>query len=142
MIVPDINLLIYAYNQADPYHEAARDWWEVCLNGTIPVGIPWIVIAGFIRIITHPKVLERPMPVASATERAREWLDQPIVVTIEPGRSFPQLFFNYLDQLGAAGNLTTDAVIAALAVERNAEVQSNDTDFSRFQGLRWRNPLS
>lgn len=141
MIVPDINLLVYAHNARSPEHREARDWWERSLNGTEPVGLSWIVMSGFIRLMTHPRVLARPMATAAAVDRVREWLEQPVVQVIHPGRKFAPLFFKFLTQLGTAGNLTTDAQLAALALERQAELQSNDTDFDRFPGLRWINPL-
>lgn len=142
MIIPDINLLIYAHNAADPQHTSAKDWWESAINGSHPVGLPWVVVGGFIRIMTHPRVLENPMPVSDATACVRGWLDQDSVISIDPGKRFPAIFLQFLEDLGSAGNLTTDAHIAALAVERQAEVHSCDTDFTRFTGLSWRNPLA
>jgi toxin-antitoxin system PIN domain toxin len=142
MIVPDINLLVYAHNARSPQHRKARAWWEDCLNGTQPVGLSWVSMSGFLRLMTHPRVLARPMETTAAVDRVREWLDQPVVQVIHPGSRFASLFFQFLDQLGTAGNLTTDAQLAALAAERQAELQSNDSDFSRFQGLRWTNPLA
>ena len=141
MIVPDINLLVYAHNARAPEHRAARAWWEGCLNGTEPVGLSWTAMSGFIRLMTHPRVFARPMATAAAIDRVQEWLDQPVVQIIHPGAKFPALFFKFLTRLGTAGNLTTDAQLAALAVERQAELHSNDTDFTRFHGLRWTNPL-
>ncbi|MCC5807323.1 MAG: type II toxin-antitoxin system VapC family toxin [Opitutales bacterium] len=141
MIVPDLNLLIYAYNTAAPLHPAAAQWWESRLNGKEPVAVPWIVGTGFIRLMTHPRVLENPMTAGQAIARVREWRARPVVLTIEPGRKFADIFFGYLEKLGSAGNLTTDAFLAALAVEHQAELHSNDADFHRFAGLRWRNPL-
>jgi toxin-antitoxin system PIN domain toxin len=141
MIVPDINLLIYAHNERAPEHSKAREWWENCLNGVEPVGLPWISIAGYVRLMTHPRVLERPLEVAAAIAHVREWLQQPSVRVLQPGAKFSDLFLSYLAQLGTAGNLTTDAQLAALAVEYQAELYSADTDFARFSGLRWRNPL-
>lgn len=140
MILPDINLLVYAYNAADPQHDAAREWWEHVVE-TVPVGLPWIVAGGFIRLMTHPRVLQDPMPVTEATARVREWLDHPNVLVVQPGGRFARLFFGYLETLGSGGNLTTDAHLAALAVEHQAELHSADADFARFSGLRWRNPL-
>ncbi len=141
MIIPDINLLLYAHNRATPHHEAAREWWEGLLNGDDTVGLPWLVCGGFIRLATHPRVLERPMPVATAVGHVRRWLEQPIVMIPEPGNRFPGIFLGYLERLGTAGNLTTDAHLAALVVEHQAELHSNDGDFARFIGLRWSNPL-
>lgn len=141
MIIPDTNLLVHAHNALAPGHEAARDWWEECLNGRVQVGLPWLVMSGFLRLMTHPKVLADPMPVTDAVERVREWLEQPPVHVLEPGRRFGEVFLGLLEALGTSGNLTTDAQLAALAIESQAELHSCDTDFARFPGLRWRNPL-
>lgn len=141
MILPDVNLLVYAYNTADPRHDQARGWWEEVVNASVPVGLPWVTAAGFIRLMTHPRLLERPLTPPEATRRVRAWLEAPSVTIIQPGRRFAELFLGFLDTVGTAGNLTTDAQLAALAVEHQAELHSNDTDFARFPGLRWRNPL-
>ncbi len=141
MIVPDINLLVYAHNGADPQHDAAKAWWEQSINGSEPIGLPWVVMGGFIRLMTHPRILETPMAVRDATACVRTWMDQESVIVLEPGRRFPKIFLSYLEQLGSAGNLTTDAQIAALAVEKQAEVYSGDRDFARFEGVQWTNPL-
>lgn len=141
MIIPDINLLVYAYNTEDPSHAQAKRWWEELLNGTDPVGLPWVTISGFLRLVTHPRVLVDPMSVGQATEQVRAWLECPSVLTVEPGKKFSAIFLGLLDEAGTAGNLTTDAYLAALAIEHQAELHSNDADFSRFKGLRWSNPL-
>lgn len=141
MIIPDINLLVYAYNTEDPSHAQAKRWWEELLNGTDPVGLPWVTITGFLRLVTHPRVLVDPMSVGQATEQVRAWLECPSVLTVEPGKKFSAIFLGLLDEAGTAGNLTTDAYLAALAIEHQAELHSNDADFSRFKGLRWRNPI-
>jgi toxin-antitoxin system PIN domain toxin len=142
VIIPDINLLIYAHNAADPQHAAAKDWWEKSINESEPIGLPWIVMGGFIRLMTHPRILESPMPVTDATACVRSWLDQASVIILEPGKNFPLIFFNFLEDLGTAGNLTTDAHIAAMAVEKQAEIHSCDSDFARFSGLSWKNPIA
>jgi toxin-antitoxin system PIN domain toxin len=142
MIIPDINLLVYAHNDRAPNHAAAKAWWEGVLNARVPVGLPWLVASGFIRLMTHPRVLERPMEVAKAVRCVEEWLEQEPVRILHPGDRFAFLFLGYLTTLGTAGNLTTDAQLAALAVEYQAELHSNDADFHRFPGLRWRNPLA
>lgn len=141
MIVPDINLLIYAYNDQAPEHAKAKAWWEDTLNGNTPVAIPWISISGFIRLMTHPRVLAQPMEINLAISHVRSWLAQPPVRILHPGSKFESLFLDSLSTLGSGGNLTTDAQLAALAVEHQAELHSCDSDFSRFAGLRWRNPL-
>ena len=142
MILPDINLLLHAYNSESPVHPAARTWWEDLLNGTRPVGLPWVVILGFIRVATHRQILTNPLPVATACAHARAWLSRPYVSLLEPGDRHAEILFGLLEALGTAGNLTTDAHLAALAIEHQAELCSNDADFSRFRGLRWTDPLS
>lgn len=142
MIIPDVNLLVFAYNRAAPEHDQARAWWEDCLSSGLPVGLPWISSTGFIRLMTHPRVLQLPMPIEQATAEVRRWLAVEHVLVPEPRQRFPALLLNFLDTLGAGANLTTDAYLAALAVEHQAELHSNDTDFGRFPGLRWRNPLT
>lgn len=141
MILPDINLLIYAHNEAAPLHKLANRWWSSCLTGTVPIALPWIVTAGFIRLTTHPRVLVDPLKATEAVAYVEGWLNRPQVIVLDPGKRFQSYFFNYLKALGTGGNLTTDAYLAALAVEHQAELQSNDTDFHRFSGLRWTNPL-
>jgi len=141
MIVPDINLLVYAYNLDAPRHVHARRWLENLLSGKTPVGFPWVVVHGFIRIMTHPRVMMRPLKPEQAVEHVQSWLRVPITSIIEPGRRHLAILGELLGRIGAAGSLTTDAVIAALALEYQAELHSNDTDFMRFPGLRWINPV-
>ncbi len=141
MIIPDINLLVYAHNDQAPLHAEAKMWWESLLNGRVPVGLPWIAVGGFIRLMTHPRVLKHPMEVERAVECVREWLEREPVRILHPGDRFGDLFLDFLTTIGTAGNLTTDAQFAALAVEHQAELHSNDADFLRFPGLRWKNPL-
>ena len=142
MILPDINLLLHAYNSDSALHAGARAWWQALLNGTRPVGLPWIAILGYIRIATHRQILTNPLPVAAACAHARSWLGQPYVLLVEPGPRHAEILFGLLESLGTAGNLTTDAHLAALAIEHQAELHSTDADFARFRGLRWINPLT
>jgi len=141
MIVPDLNLLIHAYNASSPFHEEAKAWWESVLNDPQPVGLPWAVILGFVRITTHRKILDSPLPVTTACGHARTWLAQPQVILLHPGTQHAEILFDLLESVGTAGNLTTDAHLAALAIEHQAELHSSDADFGRFSGLRWINPL-
>ncbi len=142
MILPDINLLVHAYNSESPVHGAARAWWEGLLNDTRPVGLTWVAMLGFIRIATHRQILTNPLAVAQACGHARAWLARPYVSVLEPGAKHSEILFGLLEGLGTAGNLTTDAHLAALAIEHQAELQSTDADFARFPGLRWANPLA
>jgi toxin-antitoxin system PIN domain toxin len=141
MIVPDVNLLVYAYNLAAPSHRAARHWWEDLMTRQVPVGIPWAVSLGFIRLVTSPRVTPRPLPPRRATGIVRSWLTRSHVTVLEPGSRHLDLLEALFDDLGVSGRLTTDAHLAALAIEHHAELHSNDTDFGRFSGLGWVNPI-
>jgi hypothetical protein len=141
VIVPDVNLLIYAHNEAAADHRKAREWWERLMSGTIPVGLPWAVVFGFIRLVTHPAVLERPLSPADALGRIDEWFARDHVLPLDPGPRHLAIARGLFAATGVGGNLTTDTHLAALAIEHNAELHSNDHDFRRFPGLRLRNPL-
>ncbi len=142
MIVPDLNLLVHAYNRESRAHAAAKRWWEDLVSGTRPVGLPWVVSLGFLRLTTHRQILRNPLPVEKACAIVASWLARPPVSVLHPGDRHADILFDLLLRLGTAGNLTTDAHLAALAIEYQCELHSTDADFSRFPGLRWRNPLS
>jgi toxin-antitoxin system PIN domain toxin len=142
VIVPDINLLVFAYNSDAPHHDAARAWWESCLSEGGMVGIPWIVSLGFVRLMTGRAVLTDPMQPAEALQHVRSWLIRPQVRELTPGPRHLEILTEIMTAAGASGRLTTDAHLAALAIEIQAELHSIDADFSRFPGLRWKNPLA
>jgi toxin-antitoxin system PIN domain toxin len=142
MIVPDINLLVYAYNGGAPDHAPAKAWWTTLMNGADPVGIPWAVSCGFVRLMTHPAVLVTPIDPVTAVRHVRSWLERPHVEVLEPGPRHLDILERLVARLGVAANLTTDAHLAAIAIEGQAELHSNDVDFARFEGLRWHNPLA
>ena len=141
MIIPDLNLLVYAYSDGAPFHSAARRWWDDLINGNERVGVSWAVATGFVRLMTHPSVLASPATPEKALDFVTEWFQFPQVSPVNPGAGHLDLLRKNLAVAGVGANLVTDAHIAALAMEYQAEVHSNDTDFSRFPGLRWRNPL-
>jgi toxin-antitoxin system PIN domain toxin len=141
VIVPDVNLLLYAEIDAFPQHARARTWWETLLNGDHAVGVAPVALFGFLRIATNRRVFSTPLSIDDALDRAGRWLEQPHVSALVPGSEHLTIAFGLLRQLGAAGNLTTDVQIAAHAIEHNGEVHSNDTDFGRFERLRWVNPF-
>lgn len=141
MIVPDVNLLLYAYDPSSAHHAAAGKWWEQTIAGPRQVGLAWVTILGFIRISTHRIASPSPVFPSEAMRRVRSWLNNPRVRIITPGEDHADILFRLLEELGTAGNLTTDAHLAALAIEYRAEIASTDTDFARFKGLRWFNPL-
>lgn len=142
MILPDVNLLIHAYNADSPRHDAALAWFEGAMNGREPVGLPWAVLLAFLRLTTNRHVLAAPLTAGAACNIVRSWLEHPNVRVLHPGDRHAEILFGLLETLGAASNLTTDAHLAALAIEHQAELYSTDADFGRFSGLRWRNPVS
>ena len=142
MIVPDVNLLVYAYNEAASEHDNARQWWEALPNGAEIVGVPWIVSAGFVRVASDPRVLRPPLSRDAALDYVMDWFSRNHVSPINPGNSHLAYFRQNVAVSGGGPNLVPDAHIAALAMEFDAEVHSADRDFARFPGLRWRNPLA
>jgi uncharacterized protein len=141
MIVPDVNLLLYAYDKSSLHHEKAHAWWEASLSGVEPVGLSWLVIVGFARLATSSKVFAAPLATSVALGAVRSWFERPHVQVLEPGPRHLEIFESLAQDLPALGALATDAHLAALAIEYQAELHSNDADFTRFSGLRWRNPL-
>ncbi len=142
MIITDVNPLLNAYNRDFPDHAAARTWWEGVVNDRKTIGLAWVTVLGFIRIMTNPRAMPNPMPVRAALDIARSWLDLPNVEIVVPGERHAEILFRLLREAGVAGNLTTDAHLAALAIETQSQLASTDTDFARFPGLRWFNPLA
>lgn len=142
MIIPDVNLLLYAHIEGMPEHRSALAWWQGLLNREETVGIALPALFGFIRIATHPRIFDLPMSVDAAVDATEQWLGRRNVRLLVPGRQHLDIAFGLLRQVGAAANLTTDAQLAALAIEHQAELHSSDTDFGRFRGLRWINPLA
>lgn len=141
MILPDVNLLVYAYNADAPKHDAARSWWDERLAGPEGVALAWVTLLGFIRICTHPKIHQNPMTPEEACGRIAEWLELPHFKILHPADGHFSRLQAGLIQLGTAANLTTDAHLAVLAMERGLVLHSTDADFSRFTGLKWVNPL-
>jgi toxin-antitoxin system PIN domain toxin len=142
MIIPDINLLLYACDTESPFHSKAAAWWQRCLSGTESVGLPLVVVFGFVRIGTSARVYQRPMTPAEASEHVRSWLAQPAARIVEPGPDHAWQVLKLLEALGTAGNLVTDAQVAALTLEHGAILHTADSDFLRFPGLRWFNPIT
>lgn len=138
----DLNLLIYAVNRDSPRHRQAKAWLEEVLSGNEPVALPWNVILGFVRITTNSRILPGALSVEGAVSIVDSWLAQPVVKLISPGSEHWRILRALLITAGTAGNLTTDAHLAALAIEHGAELCSTDTDFARFAKLRWANPLA
>jgi len=136
----DANVLLYAVNEADPKHEASRQWLDAALGGREPVGFAWIVLLAFLRLSTKVGLFPRPLPVDAALAQVRAWIDQPPAVLVEPTPRHFDLLTSLLAELGSGANLVNDAHLAALAVEHDGRVISYDSDFGRFRGVRWQPP--
>jgi toxin-antitoxin system PIN domain toxin len=141
VILPDVNVLVHAHNADSAVHAAARRWWDGCLAGSEGVGLAWATLLGFVRITTNRRIVARPLAVGDVMARIHGWLELPHVHVAQPSdRHFARLRAE-LERLGTAGNLTTDAHLATLAMERGYVLCSTDADFARFAGLRWINPI-
>ena len=141
MILVDANVLLYAEDALSPQHKRAREWLDTQLSGASPVCLCWTVLGAFIRISTNPRVFERPLSLDQSLSRVQSWLDQPCTRLVYPTERHWSVFRKMLVEGQAVANLVTDAHLAALATEHGCELISTDTDFSRFPGIKWRNPL-
>ena len=142
MIVPDVNLLVYAHNENAPEHDVALSWWQDLLNGSEAAGLPWAVSTGFVRIISNANAVRSWMTSVAAVDQVQNWLEYEHVSAIQPGVRHLEFLRRNLSVPYGGSNLVPDAHIAALALEHDAEVHSRDTDFGRFPGVRWHNPLA
>jgi len=142
LILVDANIIFYANDELSPQHRPAMAWWDRQLSGTAPVCLCWPVIMAFVRVSTNRRALARPLTIEMAIERVGAWLAQPVVRVLSPTSNHWSIVSDLLVRAQAVGNLVTDAEVAALAIEYGCELQSTDADFSRFPGLKWRNPLA
>ena len=141
MILIDANILLYAIDQDSSRHTESRSWLEELLSGPTAVGLPWTVLLAVLRLSTRSGIFRRPLTVEQATGYVDSWLDQPFVEIIDPGPRHWRIFSELLIQSGTVGNVTSDAHLAALALERRAAIATADSDFKRFPGLEFFNPL-
>ena len=142
MKIVDLNVLLYAVNRDDPHHEAALYWCSKNFNSSEIIGLAWITIIGFLRLSTRKGVFANPLTPQQALDRMNQWLERPntrIVMELQNHWSNIQ---ECIREVGTAGNLTTDAHLAVLAISRGATFVSCDTDFARFRYLKWENPLT
>jgi len=133
--IVDANVLLYAVNRQSIEHKAAHRWLTGALSGNEVVGLPWVSLLAFIRLSTSGRIFASPLPPADAMTVVESWLAQPAAVTVEPTSRHTWVLRGLLEQAGTAGNLTTDAHIAALAIEHGATLVTFDRDFERF-GIR------
>jgi hypothetical protein len=137
----DANILLYAVHQRAEQHERAASWLTEQLNGASRVGFPWQSISAFLRVATHPRAFERPLEPATAWQRVTDWLAAPVAWLPQPGTQYRRIFGELIGMHGVRGNVIPDVALAALAIEHGVMLASTDTDFARFRGLRWQNPL-
>lgn len=141
MILVDTNLLLYAVNRDLPLHSKAKDWFESAMAGREEMGFAWVVILAFLRLTTKPGLFRNPLPPEVALATAAEWLDQPLATVVQSGPRHMAILRKLIVHMGTAGNLTSDAHLAALALEHGAQLCSCDRDFARFPGLDWKDPI-
>ena len=142
MILVDANILIYAVNDDSPHHPAAKNWLESALSGTETIGLAWAVVLAFLRITTRGDLFEQPLSPEDAIGYVDDWMGQPCVKPVSAGRNHWRFLRELLAATGTAANLTSDAHLAALALERGCPVYSTDSDFARFRGVKAVNPLA
>jgi toxin-antitoxin system PIN domain toxin len=141
-MIVDANLLLYAVDETSSRNATAAAWLQKTLNGDSRVGLPWQTIGAFLRIVTHPRVTENALPAADAWRYVEDWLAVPVVWIPPATEITARVYARLCAQIDITANLVPDAQLAALAVEHGVEIASADTDFMRFPGLRWTNPLT
>ena len=138
----DVNLLLYAANRSAPDHERAAAWLTQQLTGDQRVGVPWETLIAFVRLVTNPRILARPLPATDAWAFVDEWLAVPSVWIPQPTDRHGLVLGELLRRYRLAGKLVPDAHLAAIAIQHGLDVYSTDTDFARFSEIRWINPLA
>lgn len=141
MILCDVNVLVYAHKEGVPRHEDYRDWLDGVVNGDEPFGVCDLVLSGFLRIVTHPKIFDVPSTWSEAKAFVTLIRKADNAVPVSPGARHWSIFVELAEAVGARGNAVPDAYLAALAVESGAEWISADRGFARYPKLRWRHPL-
>ena len=142
MILPDVNIFVYAHRKDVPEHGRYSGWLEAMLNGAAAFGVSDLVLSGFLRIVTHPKVFSDPTPRDIAEAFVDGVRGRPNAVVVRPGDRHWGIFLDLCRRSGARGNLVPDAYLAAMAVESGCEWVTTDRDFARFPGLNWRTPFA
>jgi len=141
MILTDVNVLVYAHREDAPGHVAYREWLENLINSDQAYGFSDLVLSGFLRVVTHPRVFSPPSDLTSAFAFTQILRSQPNAIPVSPGSRHWDIFKSLCEAAGVKGNLIPDAYLAALAIESGSEWITTDRDYSRFPGLKWRHPL-
>ena len=142
MLLTDVNVLVYAHRTDAPDHAAYRKWLEELINSDQAYGFSNLVLSGFLRVVTHPRVFSPPSDLASAFAFTQGFRSQPNAVQVTPGPRHWDIFKSLSEAANVKGNLVPDAYLAALAIESGSEWITTDRDYSRFPGLKWRHPLA
>jgi toxin-antitoxin system PIN domain toxin len=137
----DVNVLVYAHRREAPDHERYLAWLEDARRADEPLGVSSLVLSGFVRVVTHPRVFRSPTSLAEALAFAAGVRAAPNAVDVTPGPRHWDIFTGLCERAEARGNIVPDAYLAALAIESGATFYSADRGFSRFPTLRWRHPL-
>jgi toxin-antitoxin system PIN domain toxin len=140
MLVPDVNVLLYAVDSTSPHHARCHHWLTAALNGQEPVGFAWLVLLGFVRIASNPRVFVTPLTHVQAMDYVDQWLAQPPSRILEPTPGHAGVLRNLLNAGWRNSNSVSDAHLAAMAIEQGAQLCSCDADFARFPGLQWLDP--
>ena len=141
MFLIDVNVLVYAHRADALNHSRYRQWLESVINIDAAYGMSDLILSGFLRIVTHPRVFHEPTPLDKAFAFTTEVRDRPNCVLIRPGERHWEIFERLCRESGAKGNLISDAFFAALAIESGSVWITTDRDYTRFRGLQWRHPL-
>jgi uncharacterized protein len=141
MLLPDVNVLVYAFRADVPNHEHYHAWMEALVNGDEAFAVADLVLSGFLRVVTHRRVFQVPTSLDRAIDYVEDLRSRPQCVVIAPGPRHWEIFARLCRVAGAGGNLVPDAYLAALAMESGSEWITTDRDYGRFPGLRWRHPL-
>lgn len=142
MILPDVNVLVYAFNEDARDHALYAAWLTDTLKAPEPYAISEIVLSAVVRIVTNPRILERPAPIERALEFAGSVTAAPNCVRLGPGPRHWSIFTDLCRTARVRGGGVTDAYFAALAIDSGSEWITADRGFARFPGLRWRHPLA
>ena len=141
MILPDLNLLMYAYNPHSPLHNQARKWWQDVANSDRLIGLPHDTLFSFIRISTNPALENAAVSLTEARNVVNSWLQLPNTRILLPGPDHFARVLHLMEKTNSVGRILSDATLAAYAIENRATLCSNDSDFARFKDLDWVNPL-
>jgi hypothetical protein len=142
VVLPDVNVLVYAYREDAPRHREYHGWLERVVNGSEAYGLSTMVLSGFLRVVTHPRVFSPPSPIDDALSFVGALRQPPACVHVEPGPRHWGIFDRLCREANVKGNLVPDAFLAALAIESGSEWITADRGYGRFPGLRWRHPLA